>query len=241
MNRATSRAIGLAALAAALAWPSVASAQIYSWRDASGNTVVGNYGPGGLAAAAVRTYPVAGTAAIRSTREVAPPVAGRFDDIIIRHATSNGVRVDLVRAVIQTESAFDPSARSGKGAMGLMQLMPGTAADYGVTNPYDPDENVRGGVAYLKDLLERYNGNEELALAAYNAGPSTVDRYGQTVPPYRETRTYLKRIREATALAVTSRARIYRTVEIVDGREVPHYSNVKPATEAREVVAARRR
>ncbi len=241
MSRATSRTIGLVALATAFAWPSVAGAQIYSWRDANGNTVVGNRKPSGLAAAAVRTYPVVGTAAIRSTREVAAPVEGLFDDIIIRHATSHGVRVDLVRAVIQTESAFDPSARSSKGAMGLMQLMPDTAADYGVINPYDPDENVRGGVAYLRNLLDRYDGNEELALAAYNAGPSTVDRYGQKVPPYRETRTYLNRIREATALAAASRARIYRTVEIVDGREVSRYTNVKPATDAREVVAARRR
>jgi len=241
MSRATSRTIGLAVLAAALAWPSAAGAQIYTWRDASGNTVVGNRKPSGLAAAAVRTYPVAGTTTIFSTREVAAPVAGRFDDIIVKHAATYGVRVDLVRAVIQTESAFDPSARSSKGAMGLMQLMPATAADYGVINPYDPDENVRGGVAYLKDLLGRYDGNEELALAAYNAGPSTVDRYGQTVPPYRETRTYLRRIKEATALAATTRERIYRTVEIVDGREVPRYTNVKPAPKASEVVAARRR
>jgi len=241
MNRATSRGIGLAALAAALAWPSVAGAQIYAWRDAKGNTVVGNHQPTGLAAAAVRTYPVAGTVAIFSTREVEPRVAGRFDDIIVRHATSHGVRVDLVRAVVQTESAFDPSARSSKGAMGLMQLMPETAADYGVINPYDPEDNVRGGVAYLKDLLDRYDGNEELALAAYNAGPSTVDRYGQKVPPYRETRTYLKRIREATSLAASSRELIYKSVEIVDGREVPRYTNVKPAASANEVVTARRR
>jgi soluble lytic murein transglycosylase-like protein len=241
MSRTTSRAIGVAALAAALAWPSAAGAQIYTWRDASGNIVVGNHRPSGLAAAAVRTYPVVGTTTIFSTREVARPVAGRFDDIIVKHANSHGVRVDLVRAVIQTESAFDPSARSSKGAMGLMQLMPDTAADYGVMNPYDPDENVRGGVAYLKNLLDRYDGNEELALAAYNAGPSTVDRYGQKVPPYRETRTYLKRIREATALTAISKVRIYRTVEIVGGREVPRYTNVKPAPDAREMAAARRR
>jgi len=233
--------IGLAALATALAWPSVAGAQIYSWLDANGNVVVGNRKPSGLAAAAVRTYPVAGTTTIFSTREVALPVAGRYDEIIVRHAKARGVRVDLVRAVVQTESAYDPSARSSKGAMGLMQLMPETAADYGVVNPYDPEENVRGGVAYLNDLLDRYEGREELALAAYNAGPTTVDRYGQQVPPYRETRTYLKRIREATALTATTKVRIYRTVEVVDGREVPRYTNIKPAGEPGKIAAARRR
>src|SRR4030066_97015 len=91
------------------------------------------------------------------------PAAGRFEDIIVRHASAYGVRADLVRAVIQTESAFDPMARSPKGAMGLMQLMPDTAADYGVADPYDPEQNVRGGVAYLKNLLDRYDGSEELA------------------------------------------------------------------------------
>lgn len=229
------------ALATALTWPSETAAQIYSWRDANGRVVVGNRKPTGLAAAAVRTYPVAGTTTIFSTRHVALPVAGRFDEIIVRHAKARGVRVDLVRAVIQTESAYDPWARSSKGAMGLMQLMPDTAADYGVADPYDPEENVRGGVAYLKNLLDRYGGNEELALAAYNAGPTTVDRYGQKVPPYRETRTYLKRVKAATALTAISTVHIYRTVEMVDGREVPRYTNVKPPPETPETVAARRR
>jgi len=241
MSRATSRTIGLLVLAGAFAWPSAAGAQIYTWRDANGNIVVGNHKPSGLAAAAVRTYPVAGTTTIFSTREVAKPIASRYDEIIVRHARTYGVRVDLVRAVIQTESAFDPSARSAKGAMGLMQLMPATAADYGVTAPYDPDQNVRGGVAYLKDLLDRYDKNEELALAAYNAGPSTVDRYGQRVPPYRETRTYLKRIKEATSLTAVAKERIYRTVETVDGRVVPRYTNIKPADDTQELKVAKRR
>jgi soluble lytic murein transglycosylase-like protein len=140
------------------------------------------------------------------------------------------VRPDLVRAVIQVESAFNPAAVSPKGAMGLMQLMPATAEMFGVGNPFNPDENVRAGVAYLRRLLDRYDNDERLALAAYNAGPGAVDRYGQTVPPFRETLRYVSTIDEMTngTASRTSRVpgtRVYRTVEIIDGREVVRYSD----------------
>src|SRR6185503_4707728 len=131
----------------------------------------------------------------RTTTADARPAASspRFDDLVIAHAQRHSLRPELVRAVIQVESGYNPRATSPKGAMGLMQLMPATARELGVRNPYDPEENIRGGTAYLRRLLDKYDGNEELALAAYNAGSGAVDRYGH-VPPYRETRDYVRKV-----------------------------------------------
>ena len=114
-------------------------------------------------------------------------------DLLIR-ATALQYRVPpaLVKAVIAAESAFDPLAVSHRGAQGLMQLMPHTAAGLGVENAFEPRENVRGGVNYLKEMLDRF-GDVRSAVAAYNAGPAAVDRYGG-IPPYRETRDYVDRV-----------------------------------------------
>jgi soluble lytic murein transglycosylase-like protein len=115
--------------------------------------------------------------------------------------------------------------------------MPATARQYGVSNPYNPVENVRAGVAYLRELLDRYAENEELALAAYNAGPAAVDRHGQSVPPYRETRQYVAQINQMAARPIELRgSRIYKVTEIVDGRTVVRYTDRKPATGSYEVV-----
>jgi soluble lytic murein transglycosylase-like protein len=150
------------------------------------------------------------------------------------------VRADLVRAVVQVESAFNPMARSPKGALGLMQLMPSTIRQYSVRNPFDPADNVRAGVAYLRELLDRYENNEELALAAYNAGPGAVDKHGQTVPPYRETRNYVAQINQMAARPITMRGTsIYKVTEVIDGREIVRYTDKKPSTGSFDVVGSR--
>jgi soluble lytic murein transglycosylase-like protein len=116
-----------------------------------------------------------------------------YADAINTAAALHGVDPALVRAIVHAESAFNPDALSRKGAQGLMQLIPTTAAMYGVTNSFDPDENIRGGVQHLAGLLKRYNGDIKLAAAAYNAGEGAVQKYGG-VPPYEETRVYVDRV-----------------------------------------------
>ena len=124
-----------------------------------------------------KTYAVADTTVFRATRLVPGTSAhDRYEPLIQTHAAANGLPVDLVRAVIQAKSGFDSRVQSPKGAMGLMQLMPATAVDLGVRDPYDADQNIRGGSAYLRRLLDRFDGDETLALADYNAGPEAVRR-----------------------------------------------------------------
>lgn len=113
--------------------------------------------------------------------------------LVEREARSQGLDPALVMAVVEAESSWRVDAVSPKGAMGLMQLMPGTARMLGVEDPFDPEQNVWGGVRYLRMMVDRYGGRLDLALAAYNAGPGAVDRYGG-IPPYEETRSYVDRV-----------------------------------------------
>jgi soluble lytic murein transglycosylase-like protein len=224
--------LGFVALMA-IGFPPVAEAQIYYWRDATGGFVLSDKPKEPFA----KTYVVQRGASIRTTKALGQRAA-MYDPLIQEHSDLHGVDANLVRAVIQAESAFNPRAVSVKGAMGLMQLMPATAAEYGVLDAFNPVENIRAGVAYLKSLLTRYRENVELALAAYNAGPTAVKKYGGTVPPYRETKKYVQRIQGAVESARPP-ARVYRTIEYVDGRAVPRYSS-KPSTGAEAVQASRR-
>lgn len=118
----------------------------------------------------------------------------RIDSIIRENGRRYGVDPYLVYCVIRQESSFSSTALSIKGARGLMQLMPGTAARYGVTNANDAAQNIKGGTRYLKDLLQLFHGRIDLVLAGYNAGEGAVIKYGQTIPPYRETRDYVRLI-----------------------------------------------
>jgi hypothetical protein len=214
-----------------------ASAQIYTWRDANGTLVLSDTAPVDTATP-THTYKVANTQApVRVTRPVSRQYRDDYDELVVEHARAHGIRPDLVRAVIQVESGYNPGARSVKGAMGLMQLMPGTAIGLGVTRPYDPEQNIRGGVKYLRQLLERYGNNEELALAAYNAGPEAVGRYGNKIPPYRETRDYVQKVKNRTSVttAATERRLMYKVVEMVDGRPTARWSNTKPDSGSYEV------
>jgi soluble lytic murein transglycosylase-like protein len=178
---------------------------------------------------------------VRATRPLPAGAADRFEHLVQQHARRQRLRPALVRAVIQVESGFNARARSPKGAMGLMQLMPATARELGVDDPYDPNENIRGGTAYLRQLLDRYDGDEELALAAYNAGAGAVDRHGRRIPPFRETRDYVAKVGAVTGsgeegAAGPAKQVIYKTLEIIDGQPVPRYSTQRPASGAYEVV-----
>lgn len=118
---------------------------------------------------------------------------GALPGMIQKAANEAGIDPALFDALIATESAYDPNARSRAGALGLSQLMPGTAQALGVSNPLDPAQNLKGGATYLSQMLQKFGGDQRLALAAYNAGPGAVEKFGG-IPPYRETQNYVERV-----------------------------------------------
>lgn len=118
----------------------------------------------------------------------------RFSNMIAQVAKRTNLKPELLHAVIRAESAYDPQALSKKGARGLMQLMPGTADRYGVSDSWDPEQNLDGGARYLRDLLDMFDQDLKLAVAAYNAGENAVKKYGNKIPPYPETMQYVRKV-----------------------------------------------
>jgi hypothetical protein len=195
-RRGDRRATGLASAAGAVAMAAMmmsvpdADAQIYTRRNQHGVIEATNV-------PAERgyelTYPGKGTLIHSAAWRLRPNYNGEFDHHIAAAASLHNVSTQLVRAVIQVESDFDSLARSSKGAQGLMQLMPYTARELGVSNAFDPRQNIFAGVRYLRLLLDMFGGDVALATAAYNSGASNVQRYNG-VPPFKETRNYVAKI-----------------------------------------------
>lgn len=136
--------------------------------------------------------------------------ASKYDAIINKAAVKYGLPSDLIHSIIKAESNYNPTAVSPKGAIGLMQLMPSTARQYGVANIYDPEDNVLGGTKYLKDLTSLYQKNLDLVLAAYNAGQEAVNKY-QGIPPYQETIEYIEKVKTSYGKkSIIGKTKIYK-------------------------------
>ncbi len=182
----------------------VAQAQIYAGRTDDGGLVLSNFRGAATDQVMVAAPPPqpASPPAAKPDAERTPADAQakrqqgpeRFADLIRRVAQEAGVSAQLLHAVIATESGFDVRAVSRKGAQGLMQLMPATAQRFGVVDPFDPAQNIAGGAAYLRWLLDLFGGDVQLALAAYNAGEAAVIQAGNRIPPFAETRAYVPRV-----------------------------------------------
>lgn len=168
-------------------------ADIYSFTDERGVTHYSNVPSDDRYQVLLRSAPAVSEAGA----PISPAMlarSARFDPIIEDAAAESQIEADLLRAVIVVESGFDPKAVSPKGARGLMQLMPATARAYGARDASDPAQNVRAGARYLAELISRYESDLELALAAYNAGETAVERHGGRVPPFAETRRYIPKV-----------------------------------------------
>ena len=185
-------AAGLLAAVLALALARAADAQIFVYKDVYGRTFFSDTPQH----EGFTRYQPRSEYELRAgvhERELSARYTRAYDPAIKRASREYGVSAALVKAVIAAESGFDPSATSRKGALGLMQLMPDTAKDLGVDDALDPWQNIDGGTRYLCSMIDRFPGEIELALAAYNAGPQKVAQF-QGVPPYKETRSYVKRV-----------------------------------------------
>ena len=182
-------------LAGALAFPPFATADIFMRVDEDGVVNLTNV-PSGPGFERILTEPVERIAARNEPSQEPPNGKGRarFGNVIAAAAQQHGVSGALLHAVIEAESNYNPNAVSPKGAVGLMQLMPTTARQYGAADSRDPVANIAAGARYLKDLLAMFNNDLTMAVAAYNAGPQSVIRNGNAIPPYRETQRYVPRV-----------------------------------------------
>jgi soluble lytic murein transglycosylase-like protein len=178
--------------------PLTAAAEVYKYRDHAGRIYLTDQRMRGGGYVLLKVIRLPGQrAAVRDSGAAMRAMARRRAAVsakIVEVAAEARLRPELIHAVVRAESAYDPGAVSRKGAVGLMQLMPGTAERYGVHDRRDPEQNLRGGTAYLRDLLELFDDDLRLALAAYNAGENAVIRHGRQIPPYEETRTYVNRV-----------------------------------------------
>ena len=188
----------LICLACAALLPAGAVADVYKYRDSRGHILLTDKPMRGLKL--LKRYSLqTGRSKARSRSSSGSLAAMRkrqqeLSPLITTAATAAQLRPALVHAVIRAESAFRSDAVSSKGAVGLMQLMPGTAERYGVTDRRDPAQNLRGGTEYLRDLLQMFDNDLQLALAAYNAGENAVIKYGNQIPPYNETQNYVRKV-----------------------------------------------
>jgi soluble lytic murein transglycosylase-like protein len=178
-----------------LSLPIQAIAEVYKYRDARGHILLTDKPMRGMTL--LKRYGfTTGRPAARPGNVLKAMNRRRavLAQMIERVANAHDLRPELIHAVIRAESAYQADAVSSKGAVGLMQLMPATAERYGVVDRSDPEQNVQGGVAYLRDLLELFESDLRLALAAYNAGENAVMRYGNAIPPYPETQNYVRKV-----------------------------------------------
>lgn len=175
-------------------------ADVYKFKDAEGRTLLTNIPSKGKGMKLVKRFhfsygkPQSGGGA--PVLKVLKERIRKYKPFILQAAKDTGLDEDFIHAIILAESAYKPRAISPKGAMGLMQLMPATAERFGVTDAFDPEQNIRGGTTYLKILMKRFDNDLELAAAAYNAGEGAVEKYGRSIPPYRETQLYVKKVKD---------------------------------------------